>query len=355
MSRSHPMVPNPGDTFTSVSVHHSAQPEALEESLRQSLTQGRIPGWYLYATGDQSRRWLAYHQAYAPSSTDSAVGTLYEALYRAGSRRIAGRPVHLLGLGAGSGQKDADLLTLLAGEDARTPGLLAYTPLDISVPLALQAAARARSELLDLDIHPLVADLEAHPDLASWLVARERACFAHLNEPPVRLITCFGVLPNQPLPGFLSWLRALLRPGDLLMLSTNLSPEGLTQDSTRILAQYDNPFARAWYSAALAELGLASSPEELAVTAEPLTHLPDFPGEQGQAWRIVARLTPGLETILNTAGKAFAVGPRRPLEVFHSQRVTATALERILISEGLSPHGTWLGARGEEGICLCAG
>ncbi|MDH4248281.1 MAG: hypothetical protein OEW39_10735, partial [Deltaproteobacteria bacterium] len=87
MSRSHPMVPNPGDTFTSVSVHHSAQPEALEESLRQSLTQGRIPGWYLYATGDQSRRWLAYHQAYAPSSTDSAVGTLYEALYRAGSRR----------------------------------------------------------------------------------------------------------------------------------------------------------------------------------------------------------------------------------------------------------------------------
>ena len=136
---------------------------------------------------------------------------------------------------------------------------------------------RIQSTLPGLTTAPLVVDLEAEPELTPWLSQHETAAYQ-------RLLACFGMLPNFAYRTFLPYVRSLMRPGDMLLLSANLSP-GLYADAvTRILPQYDNPFAHAWYTGLLDSLGFAASQIQLAVHTQ-LLH-PD-----GHIWQIRAEAT----------------------------------------------------------------
>jgi Histidine-specific methyltransferase, SAM-dependent len=330
------------DAFLPITVHASEFPARRRAALLAALRERRLPSQVLYLSLAQAQRWLDYHEAWSPSRTDPGLRGLYgEAYAAAGAALPAAGPLLLGGLGCGGGSKDADLLGVLAGGGGGRA--LHYVPVDASVPLVGEAAQRARERCPGVALHPLIADLSAAPELEGWLAAAAGA------EAP-RICTCFGMLPNQDVQAFPAWLARLLRPQDLLLISANLSPGGLATDGPRILMQYDNPPARAWYLGALAELGLSGSMYSLAVEARPLALEGVAPGA---AWQIAVTAALRKEAPLAVHGEPvpLAVGDR--LAVFTSHRFTAEAVEHLLAAAGLRVQERRVGAAGEEGVFLC--
>ena len=73
-----------------------------------------------------------------------------------------------------------------------------------------------------------------------------------------------------------------MRPDDLLLLSANLSPGPYgSAAAQRILPQYDNPLAHAWFTGLLDSLGFADADLQLTVQPRPLR-------EDGHVWCIQA-------------------------------------------------------------------
>ncbi len=357
------------DAFLPLSLHASALPAPQREGLQAALRARRLPGALLYQSPAQAQRWLDYHAAWSPSRTDAGLRALYDEAFRVAATALhsglpadlhaglhgglhraaqrgakAARPALLLGVGCGGGSKDADLLQRLA--DAAPGRPLAYVPLDASAPLVAEAALQARRRCPAAAVHPLVADVAAAPALDAWLDAAAPGA--------ARLLSAIGMLPNQDVHTFPAWLAGLLRPGDALLVSANLSPDGLDPDGPRILRQYDNPPARAWYAGALAELGLAGDAYTLDVVARPLPERLPAAIAPGAAWQVAAEAVLHGPLRLAVYGQTLAFPAGTRLIVFDSLRFTADAAATLLEAAGLSVTQRWVGGAGEEGLFLCA-
>lgn len=321
-----------------IEIHPSEFPARTRAAALAGLRAGAIPARWLYQSDAQAQRWLEYHRAYSPSRTDGEVRGLYREAFRAAVTHLGAGPLAAISLGCGGGQKDGDLF------DAVPPqalSLCAYAPLDTSPALVLEATLHVGQRHPAVRAHPLVLDLEARPDVHEWLELRAGASLP-------RLYCAFGLLPNQDPVGLLAYLLSLLRHRDVLLLSANQSPGGLAADGARILAQYDNVPARAWYMGTLDGLGITAADVELRVEAVPA--LPD-----GGWWRIDVRILPrrNLEIRLHEETVLWRAGD--PIALFHSHRFTSAGLRARLDAAGLRIAGQWQGAGGEEGIYLLRG
>ena len=138
-----------------------------------------------------------------------------------------------------------------------------------------------------------------------------------------------------------------MRPGDMLLLSANLSP-GLYADAVdRILPQYDNPLARAWYAGLLDSLGFAAS--QVQLTVRPHLLQPD-----GHIWQIQAEASVQHQTQLTVYNETFRFTAGESIEVFFSNRFTPQVMPQVLADTGLTLLQTWLFDAQEEAIYLCA-
>jgi uncharacterized SAM-dependent methyltransferase len=249
---------------------------------------------------------------------------------------LSPRALHYVSLGCGGGTKDA---MFLQHAISRCPTLL-FTPMDTSAALVVETMLRIQSTLPGLTTAPLVVDLEAEPALTPWLSDHEIATSQ-------RLLACFGMLPNFAYRTFLPYVRSLMRPGDMLLLSANLSP-GLYADAVaRILPQYDNPFAHAWYTGLLDSLGFTASQIQLAVHTQLLR--PD-----GHIWQIRAEATMRQPVQLTLYDEVFSFAAGESLEVFFSTRFTPQVMPAVLAEAGLTLLQTFLFDSQEEAIYLCA-
>jgi len=323
-------------SFLPVAIHESRFPGSRGISARAAFARGRLPGWLLYEGDSQAARWLAYHAAWSPARTEQALRDLYGRAFEAAWAALDSGPRRLVSLGCGGGRKDGDALDVLPG------GAVAhcdYTPVDSSLALVLQAARHVAGRHALRGCSPLVADLEAEPALEAWLAGQEQAGVR-------RLFTCFGMIPNLDPDSFPRYVAGLLRPGDGLLLSANLSPGGYPADGGRILAQYDNPEARAWYQGALAGLGL--TPDDVALTVQPRPLTPE-----GSRWLIEAVALARRPKRIEVEGATLELAAGSTLRVFHSLRFTLPAILDLLRDAGLVPAEHWLHAAGEEGIFRC--
>ena len=200
--------------------------------------------------------------------------------------------------------------------DSGGTDLLGYFPLDAGAELVREAAGHVAASLPGVAIHPLAAELGAYPELSGWLAGAGRADAA-------RLFSCLGMAPNFDATELAGYLRGLLRPGDGLLLSANLSPRGMAADERAILAQYDNPTARHWYAGALENLGLAGADFALAVSARALA-------VDGGSWQIVVEAELLKPAALRYAGAEIAYKKGERLEVFFSNRFTREAFAAVL-------------------------
>lgn len=332
------------DAYLTLTLHPSEFPERQREALLAALRERQLPGWLLYHSPAQAQRWLEYHATWSPSRTDPALHALYAQAYREGAAQVGAGGAHVVGVGCGGGTKDADLLDALregSAPAALHDGRLHYSALDASPALVAEAALQARRRHPDVRVHPLVVDLTTAPALEDWLGPSAPAT--------PRVYTCFGMLPNLHPRDFPAWLASLVRPQDVLLVSANLSPRGLTADAAVVLQQYDNPPAREWFAGVLAELGLARNAYVLTVDARPLEV-----GAAGEgAWqvRVSAVLREPATLTVYEQTLEFAVGHR--LTLFHSLRFTVDAARDLLAKAGLPPQQHWVGAGGEEGVFLC--
>ncbi len=318
-----------------LTVHDSQYPDSVAEQLRRGLRMRKLPGKFLYASPAQAQRWLAYHQAYAPSRTEPALLALYQQAFAVALQVLSPSALHYVSLGCGGGNKDT---LFLQQARLRCPSLI-FTPMDTSAALVVGTILRIQSTVPTLTTAPLVIDLEGEPDLTAWLSQHETTVHQ-------RLLACFGMLPNFPYRTFLPYVRSLMRPGDMLLLSANLSP-GLYADAVaRILPQYDNPVAHAWYTGLLDSLGFAASQIQLAVH----THLLR---SDGHIWQIRTEARMMQPVQLTLYGEMFSLTAGEVLEVFFSNRFTPQVMPEVLTAAGLTLVQTFLFDSQEEAIYMC--
>jgi len=183
-------------------------PGSLEE-IRAGLTdpvQKRLPTWLLYDP--------------LGSSLFEAISRLPEyGLTRADERILAdhaseivgafARPLAVAELGSGSGRKTRPLLESLAAT-----GGASYFPIDIS-PAALERCARELGGIPFIRIEPIEADYVQGLAEAVRLQSTDRMLVLFLG-------STLGNLEPAEAPRFLREVRSQLKPGDGLLLGTDL-------------------------------------------------------------------------------------------------------------------------------------
>jgi L-histidine Nalpha-methyltransferase len=318
-----------------LTVHDSQYPDSVTEQLRRGLRTRKLPGKFLYESPAQAQRWLAYHQAYSPSRTEPALLALYQQAFVTALQVLSPSALHYVSLGCGGGNKD----TLFLQQARPRCASLIFTPMDTSAALVVETMLRIQSTVPALTTAPLVVDLEGEPDLTAWLSQHETTVHQ-------RLLACFGMLPNFPYRTFLSYVRRLMRPGDMLLLSANLSP-GLYADAVaQILPQYDNSFAHAWYIGLLDSLGFAGSQLQLAVHTRLLRN-------DGHIWQIRTEAQVMQPVQLTLYGEMFSFTAGEILQVFFSNRFTPQVMPEVLAAAGLTLVQTFLFDSQEEAIYVC--
>jgi len=313
-----------------VTIHPSQFPENVRRDLLASLRTRRVNHKFHYDSVKQTQKWLALHEAHSPARYDKNCLATYDCAFAEAVKRIKARPVYVIGLGGGGGQKDVQLMKQLQAHGKN----ISYTPCDVSVAMVLVARQAARELLPAKNCFPFVCDLATADNLPAQLVTR------HLS-----LVTFFGMIPNFEPRQILPKLTALLRPKDFLLFSANLAPgDDYTAGMEKILPQYDNPLTREWLLAFLFDLGVEARDGQLHFTIEP--------GGLGLQ-RVVARFHFHRARQIKVGSRKYTFARGEAIRLFFSYRYTPARVRKLLERFGLEISGEWITKSGEEGVFLC--
>jgi L-histidine N-alpha-methyltransferase len=194
--------------------------DATGAALRADVLQGLTrtpkilpPKWFYDARGSELFEEITRLDEYYPTRAEREI-----LIARAPMIAAATRASTLVELGSGSSDKTRHLLDAL-------PGLHSYVPVDVSGSALTGAAQALLGERPDLRIHALIADFTAGLVLP--------------DTPGPRLVVFLGGTVGNLLPGersaFLTSVRALLAPGDALLLGTDL-----VKDEFVLVRAYDD-------------------------------------------------------------------------------------------------------------------
>lgn len=315
-----------------VFIDRSQFPENVRRDLLDSLRARAINHKFHYESHKQAAKWLALHEAYSPARRDDSCLRIYDDAFRGATAALDTKNVHLVGLGCGGGQKEARLLELL-----NAPASVRYTASDVSLPLVLVAQEAAQKFLVHENSHGLVCDLATTTELASALDS--------FNSDERRLVTLFGIIPNfEPAP-LLSRIAALLRPGDLLLMSANLAPgPDYAAGVERVFPQYDNEPTRDWLLTLLLDLGFERDDGELRFTIQ---------SDERQLRRITAEFELKQARDIRVYGETISFTSGERIRTFFSYRHTPQTIRVLLAEQGVDVTGEWVNDAGEEGVFLC--
>ncbi|WP_228980851.1 L-histidine N(alpha)-methyltransferase [Streptomyces sp. DH12] len=198
------------------------------------------PKWFYDARGSELFEEITRLPEYYPTRTERDI-----LVARAPEIAAATRALTLVELGSGSSEKTRHLLRALR------PRLADYVPVDVSESALTGAASALARELPGLRVHALVADFTRGLALP--------------GTPGPRLVAFLGGTLGNLLPGeravFLRSVRALLEPGDALLLGTDL-----VKDEATLVAAYDDA---AGVTAEFNKNVLAVLARELGADADP--------------------------------------------------------------------------------------
>jgi L-histidine N-alpha-methyltransferase len=316
-----------------VVIHQSQFPENVRRDLLESLRTRRVNHKFHYDSVKQTNRWLALHQAYAPSRNDPDCMGTYDCAFAEASKKIRAARVFVLGLGCGGGQKDARVLRHLFASGKE----VMYQPLDVSVAMVLVARQTVSAVVPYHKCAPFVCDLATTTDLPQVLRTREFDYSA-------RLVTFFGMIPNFEPADILPKLASLVRAEDWLLFSANLAPgSDYAAGVARILPQYDNDLTRKWLLAFLLDLGVERSDGELRFMID----------DSAALQRVVARFHFARTRRIEAEGEMFEFRPGDGVQLFFSYRYSPALAREALFRHGLEVQHQWLTPSGEEGVFLC--
>ncbi|MGC5036396.1 L-histidine N(alpha)-methyltransferase [Streptomyces sp. DT190] len=189
---------------------------ALRADVHRGLTgrpKSLPPKWFYDAHGSDLFEKITELPEYYPTRAEREI-----LLARSGDIAAAARARTLIELGSGSSEKTRHLL------DALTE-LHTYVPVDVSGSALTQAGQALAAERPGLEVHALIADFTAELTLP--------------DTPGPRLVAFLGGTIGNLLPAeraaFLASVRALLAPGDALLLGTDL-----VKDEEVLVRAYDD-------------------------------------------------------------------------------------------------------------------
>ncbi|MFD8231326.1 L-histidine N(alpha)-methyltransferase [Streptomyces sp. NPDC059696] len=194
--------------------------DATDAALRADVHRGLTgrpkslpPKWFYDAHGSDLFEKITELEEYYPTRAEREI-----LLARSGDIAAATRARTLVELGSGSSEKTRHLLDALT--DLHT-----YVPVDVSESALTQAGQALAAERPGLDVHALIADFTAELTLP--------------DTPGPRLVAFLGGTIGNLLPAertaFLTSVRALLAPGDALLLGTDL-----VKDEEVLVRAYDD-------------------------------------------------------------------------------------------------------------------
>jgi L-histidine N-alpha-methyltransferase len=194
--------------------------DATDAALRADVHRGLTgrpktlpPKWFYDAHGSALFEKITELPEYYPTRAEREI-----LLSRSGDIAAATRARTLVELGSGSSEKTRHLLDALT--DLHT-----YAPVDVSESALTQAGQALAAERPGLDVHALIADFTAELTLP--------------ETPGPRLVAFLGGTIGNLLPveraAFLASVRALLAPGDALLLGTDL-----VKDEDVLVRAYDD-------------------------------------------------------------------------------------------------------------------
>ncbi|MFH9002292.1 L-histidine N(alpha)-methyltransferase [Streptomyces afghaniensis] len=194
--------------------------DATDAALRADVHRGLTgrpktlpPKWFYDAHGSDLFEKITELPEYYPTRAEREI-----LVARSGDIAAATRARTLVELGSGSSEKTRHLLDALT--DLHT-----YVPVDVSESALTQAGQALAAERPGLDVHALIADFTAELTLP--------------ETPGPRLVAFLGGTIGNLLPveraAFLASVRALLAPGDALLLGTDL-----VKDEEALVRAYDD-------------------------------------------------------------------------------------------------------------------
>ncbi|MGQ4511165.1 L-histidine N(alpha)-methyltransferase [Streptomyces sp. DW26H14] len=192
---------------------------ALRADVRQGLTadpKSLPPKWFYDARGSELFEEITRLPEYYPTRAEAEI-----LLTRAPEMAAATGARTLVELGSGSSEKTRHLLDALSA----ATGLRDYVPVDVSESALTGAAETLLAERPELRVHALIADFTRAVELPPT--------------PGPRLVAFLGGTIGNLLPAersaFLASVRALLAPGDTLLLGTDL-----VKDEDVLVRAYDD-------------------------------------------------------------------------------------------------------------------
>ncbi|MFG2895584.1 L-histidine N(alpha)-methyltransferase [Streptomyces zaomyceticus] len=196
-------------------------PDAADADLRADVLHGLTrspkelpPKWFYDARGSELFEEITRLPEYYPTRAEREIlkARAPEIAAATGART-------LVELGSGSSEKTRFLI------DALLPGLDSYVPVDVSESALTGAAESLLAERPELRVHALIADFTRGLALP--------------GTPGPRLVAFLGGTIGNLLPGerrtFLRSVRAMLTPGDALLLGTDL-----VKDEETLVTAYDD-------------------------------------------------------------------------------------------------------------------
>ncbi|MFE5812286.1 L-histidine N(alpha)-methyltransferase [Streptomyces sp. NPDC056479] len=194
--------------------------DATDAALRADVLEGLRgtpktlpPKWFYDAQGSELFEKITELPEYYPTRAEREI-----LVDRADEIAAVTGARTLVELGSGSSEKTRYLIDALTG-------LHTYVPVDVSESALTQAGQALVQERPDLNVHALIADFTAGMDLP--------------DTPGPRLVAFLGGTIGNLLPAeraaFLASVRALLSPGDALLLGTDL-----VKDERVLVDAYDD-------------------------------------------------------------------------------------------------------------------
>ncbi|WP_099024483.1 L-histidine N(alpha)-methyltransferase [Mycolicibacterium palauense] len=191
----------------------------LRNDVRDGLSQtpkSLPPKWFYDATGSELFDEITRLPEYYPTRAEAAI----LAEHAAGIAEASGADT-LVELGSGTSDKTRMLLDALRDRGR----LQRFVPFDVDASVLRSAGAALQSEYPGLQIDAVCGDFERH---LGELPTGGRRLIAFLG-------STIGNLTPGPRAAFLSSLAEVMRPGDTLLLGTDL-----VKDTGRLLRAYDD-------------------------------------------------------------------------------------------------------------------
>jgi len=206
-----------------LSLSNHLAPESVHEALRSDVSMGLgqtpkslPPKWFYDAVGSELFDQITRLPEYYPTRAEAQI-------LRARSAEVAcaSGADTVVELGSGTSEKTRTLLNALRARGS----LRRYVPFDVDAAMLSAAATAIARDYPAIEIDAICGDFQEH---LAQIPAIARRLFVFLG-------STIGNLTRGPRADFLATLAAVLRPGDTLLLGTDL-----VKETRRLVRAYDD-------------------------------------------------------------------------------------------------------------------